>query len=390
MSHRPWVNYALVAANVGIFLLGFRGDIPNYRAVIGPYLLDNVNPQLYQFFSSMFLHGGWSHLIGNMVFLWVFGNAINDRFGHVGYAAFYLAGGVMAGVGYQLASPDAPALGASGAISAVTGAYLVLLPRARVTLLMFFYFITTFEVSSWFFLLFQVLFNMFMTASDMAGPGGGGVAYSAHAAGYLFGIIMGIGVLALGLIPRDEYDVLHQLQSWRRRSKYRRLISQGYDPFKAGAISRNKTTGKRNTSRKFQKTPPPAPDSSQVRLRDEIFQLWRKHDLGSAASKYLQLIRLVDGAVLPREQQRDIANQLMADGQYPPAADAYERFLITYDDDEQVAEFYLMLGLLYGRYLGQSEQAEKYLTLAINSHVDDRKRDLARDDLANLKRRKDG
>ena len=90
------------------------------------YYLHPDQPEILQFFTSVFLHGSWMHLIGNMIFLWVFGNAVNDRFGHVGYAAFYLAGGVLSGLGYVLLAGQAPVLGASGAISAVTGCYLVL------------------------------------------------------------------------------------------------------------------------------------------------------------------------------------------------------------------------------------------------------------------------
>ena len=127
MKRRPWVNYALVVANVAIFLMGYNGG--NER--IDPYLLNPDAPQLVQFFTSVFLHATGQHIFFNMVFLWVFGNVLNDRLGHVAYLAFYLGGGLLAGVGYILFSGHAPVLGASGAISAVTGAYLVLVPGAR-------------------------------------------------------------------------------------------------------------------------------------------------------------------------------------------------------------------------------------------------------------------
>ncbi|MCK4626573.1 MAG: rhomboid family intramembrane serine protease, partial [Phycisphaerae bacterium] len=134
LKHRPWVNYAIVAANIFVFIVlqQTRSDTPGVRT----YLLWPDKPEVYQFFSCMFMHGGWGHLLGNMIFLWVFGNAVNDSLGNVGYLAFYLAGGVIAGVGYVLLSGTAPVLGASGAISAVTGAFLVLFPRVRVTVLL--------------------------------------------------------------------------------------------------------------------------------------------------------------------------------------------------------------------------------------------------------------
>ncbi|MFW6062245.1 MAG: rhomboid family intramembrane serine protease, partial [Planctomycetota bacterium] len=160
LRHTPWVNYGLLAANILIFLLGFNTTTAeNYRQTM-PWMLHADWPQVYQFFSSMFLHADWRHLGGNMLFLWVFGNALNDRFGHVGYLSFYLAGGLLAGLGYLALTPSGQLLGASGAISAVTGAFLVLLPKTRVTLIAFLFVIVPFEVSSLFFLAFQFVFNM--------------------------------------------------------------------------------------------------------------------------------------------------------------------------------------------------------------------------------------
>ncbi|HAU37877.1 MAG TPA: rhomboid family intramembrane serine protease, partial [Phycisphaerales bacterium] len=100
LNRIPWMNVAIIVANVAIFFLGFNGAAPLNRMRIDAWMLQPDNPQLEQFFSSVFLHANLAHLLGNMVFLWVFGNAVNDKFGHVGYAAFYLAGGVLAGVGY--------------------------------------------------------------------------------------------------------------------------------------------------------------------------------------------------------------------------------------------------------------------------------------------------
>ncbi|MCD6378262.1 MAG: rhomboid family intramembrane serine protease, partial [Planctomycetes bacterium] len=139
LKHTPWINYALVAINVFVFvfLQRARSDLPALRI----YLLHPNEPELFQFVACMFMHGGWGHLIGNMIFLWVFGNPVNDRLGHVGYLAFYLAGGIFAGIGYVLLSGTAPVLGASGAISAVTGAFLVLFPRVRVMVLLFLFYL---------------------------------------------------------------------------------------------------------------------------------------------------------------------------------------------------------------------------------------------------------
>ena len=233
LQHTPWVNYALIVTNVLVFafLQQTRYDLPILRA----YMLHPDQPLLHQFFSSVFMHAGWHHLIGNMIFLWVFGNAVNDSFGHVGYLAFYLAGGVIAGVGYVLLSGHVPVLGASGAVSAVTGAFLVLFPRVRVTVLVWlFYVLMPWEVSSLFFLMLQFAWNLFASLQGV----GGGVAYWAHSSGYIFGIAVAAALLATRLLPRDVYDLLSLLRMWRRRQAYRRSIADGYDPFRGHAMGR--------------------------------------------------------------------------------------------------------------------------------------------------------
>jgi membrane associated rhomboid family serine protease len=143
-------------------------------------------------FTSMFMHGSFLHLAGNMLFLWIFGNNIEDSMGRGRYLAFYLLGGVAALGGQVLVDPDAaiPTVGASGAIAAVLGGYALLYPRARVVTLIFIIIIFTvvelpalFVLGAWF--LLQLLYGV----NDIAQPvGGGGVAYFAHLGGFLFGL----------------------------------------------------------------------------------------------------------------------------------------------------------------------------------------------------------
>ena len=385
LSRRPWVNYAILVANVAIFLGGYNGADTRSVGRIWPWLLHPDSPELFQFFSSVFLHGSWLHLLGNMVFLWVFGNAINDRLGHLGYLAFYLAGGVLAGVGYVVMSGGAPVLGASGAIAAVTGAYLVLFPRTRVTVLMFLYFITWFEVSSLLFLAFQFLFELYMSIQVSTGVAGVTVAHWAHSSGYLFGIAVAAMLLALRLLPRDAFDLLNLFRASRRRSQYRRMAARGYDPFRAGS---GIGAGRSVASEPVAPTLPDIPDDRQRRLRSEISEAHARGDLPAAAQGYLDLVLLAEDAVLPRQQQLDIANQLMSTERHPQAADAYERFCGHYPRYEHRADIYLMLGILYGRYLHQLDRAEHYLQRAVEGLRDARKQDLARADLAAVRARR--
>lgn len=141
-------------------------------------------------FSSMFLHGGWMHLIGNLWFLWIFGNNVEDSMGHGRFLVFYLLSGLVAALGHVLSAPGSvlPMVGASGAISAIMGAYLVLYPRTRVhTLFIIIIFIRVFPLPAWFFLLYWFFIQVASSAVQVPG-GGGGVAFWAHIGGFLAGV----------------------------------------------------------------------------------------------------------------------------------------------------------------------------------------------------------
>jgi membrane associated rhomboid family serine protease len=147
--------------------------------------------------ASMFLHGSLIHLGGNLLFLWVFGNNVEDRLGKIGFALFYLAGGVVATLAHVLvgASSTVPVVGASGAIAAVMGAYLVWFPNARVRTAVIFFLIALVDVRAKWLLAFWFVLQFF-TSPDA------GVAWVAHVAGFVFGILVALAVQAVGGWPR--------------------------------------------------------------------------------------------------------------------------------------------------------------------------------------------
>ena len=196
---RPWVTWGLILACAVIFAvqfsLGLRGQ---ERLVYGLGLIPatlvgdvHLNPELRlvapvaTLVTYMFLHGGWLHLAGNMLFLWVFGDNIEDAMGHRRFAAFFVLGGVIAGLAQALAEPGAraPIIGASGAIAAVLGAYLMLYPRAKilVPILIFPVFLPAVLP-----LLFWIAFQVFTAMSG----GGGSVAWWAHIGGFVAGALL--------------------------------------------------------------------------------------------------------------------------------------------------------------------------------------------------------
>ncbi|HLB35199.1 MAG TPA: rhomboid family intramembrane serine protease [Gemmatimonadales bacterium] len=165
---------------------------PGTAVPVGPGLTCQLTgePPWYTIVSSMFLHGGWFHIIGNMWFLWVFGNNIEDAMGHGRFVGFYLLCGVLAALAQVFASPNSPVpmVGASGAISGIMGAYLVLYPRVRVHTLVFLgFFVTTIAVPAYFMLLYWA-FLQFVSSVLTAGAGSeGGVAFVAHLGGFVAG-----------------------------------------------------------------------------------------------------------------------------------------------------------------------------------------------------------
>ncbi|CAN5644234.1 rhomboid family intramembrane serine protease [soil metagenome] len=144
--------------------------------------------------TAMFLHAGWLHLLGNMLYLWIFGNNVEDRFGHLGYLAFYLASGIIATVIFAVPNLASPAtlVGASGAIAGVLGSYLVLFPAARVTVLVPFLFFLPLALPA--VIVLGLWFVLQLGEVRVTSMTGGGVAYLAHVAGFLAGMVLTVVV----------------------------------------------------------------------------------------------------------------------------------------------------------------------------------------------------
>lgn len=152
--------------------------------------------------TSQFLHGGWLHVLGNLLYLWIFGNNIEDRFGRVAFILFYLSGGIAAALTQVATDPasDIPMIGASGAIAAILGAYLVLYPRARITSLVFLgFFYQLIDVPAVIVLAFWFVLQLVDGLASLGVSGvGGGVAFFAHIGGFLFGVAVALVMRMLG------------------------------------------------------------------------------------------------------------------------------------------------------------------------------------------------
>jgi membrane associated rhomboid family serine protease len=204
----PLVTVLLIAANVAVWVFYQLPDLQHSTAQLAfqPCEVDNSCPPgtatgqswLVTAFTSMFMHGSWLHIGGNMLFLWIFGNNVEDAMGKVRFFVFYILAGLAATalqtVVTLTAAPDAagaiPNLGASGAISGVLAAYVLLLPTARVRVLIFLFFILFWEVPAFFFIGFWFLFQLWDGGFSLLHPdAGGGVAFFAHIGGFVFGML---------------------------------------------------------------------------------------------------------------------------------------------------------------------------------------------------------
>jgi rhomboid family protein len=189
------VTGSLIAINTVIFL--YQNTLSYYRLdqFVRSWGIVPDDLHLVTLFTSMFLHGGWMHLIGNMLFLWVFGRNLEDLVGGARFLVFYLVCGVVSGVVQVIANPSfpQPTIGASGAIAGVMGAYLIKFPRSQIdTLVLLFVFFTRLAIPAPFYLLFW--FGMqFLNGFESIGERnytGGGVAYFAHIGGFIAGILL--------------------------------------------------------------------------------------------------------------------------------------------------------------------------------------------------------
>lgn len=203
----PYVTVLIILLNSGVFILQILlgegaeelirlfGVIPAKYFWLAEQRPDLLFERFFPLFSSMFLHGGWLHFLGNMWYLWIFGDNVEDELGHFRFILFYLLSGLLAGLAHVYLHPDSmiPTIGASGAIAGVMGAYIWMFPKSRViTLVPMLLFFPIIEVPAVFFLGFWFLLQVFQGTLALASdPNTGGVAWWAHLGGFAGGALLG-------------------------------------------------------------------------------------------------------------------------------------------------------------------------------------------------------
>ncbi len=382
----PVITQGLIVVNMVVYLAGvsgsFFGLFESAQELANWGHFDPHDFKVWQLVTYQFLHdphGIW-HLAFNMLFLWVFGSAVEDRLGRVGFVAFYIGGGAVAAIAHAVVT-GAPVIGASGSIAGVTGAFLALFPRSRVQILFFFFFIGFFSIPSLWFIAFYMGIDVLRQLSDsFLGGGGSDVAYMAHIAGYAYGFAVGFFLLATRLLKREEFDVFFLFTQARRRVAFRAASKQGTAGMWASAQA---DTGKRLAKQAAEATALTPAQLRQSELRTTINKLLATGDIEAAARSYQTLLgetpppdgegssktaddddastATIAATVLAEQGQLDIASQLYSLGAHADAARAYELLIQCYPTTVRANEVRLILGLLYARHLNLPQRARELI-----------------------------
>jgi len=373
MQRRPVVTPALIAINVVVFfvmaVIALR-DPDSVDRIERAAWVWRLEPDWYRLITSAFLHAGFMHIAGNMLFLWVFGPPVEDRLGRWWFLAFYLGAAVVSGLAH-IATDRAPAIGASGAIAGVAGAFLVLFPLTRIRTLMFFLIIGLVMVPSWFFVGLKIAFDLFAQGFSKDN-----VANMAHLGGYAYGIAVAM-VLLWGRILRSEpYDLMTMLRQRQRRRQIRAAVDA------AGKMGPRQHDGAARAAK-------PDPESDELAdRRSVVSSLVASGKLSEAAEAYRSLIDAFahrpHAGTLSRDAQLKLVGFLLGEGQRKLAARALEGFLGTYPKDPERLTMSVLLGRLYAHDLDDPARARELLTPVARQDRDSENRDIANEELAGL------
>ncbi|MEM0984443.1 MAG: rhomboid family intramembrane serine protease [Planctomycetota bacterium] len=321
---------------------------------------------LWTFVTYAFLHadgglGDILHIVGNIVILWVFGPSVEDRFGRVGFSVFYVVGAVAAGVLHTVLQPN-PVIGASGAISAVTGAYLVLFPLTRIRTLIILVIVGVYMVPSWFFIGLAI-------AKDLIGlgVGAGNVAVGAHLGGYAFGGGLSLILLGSGLLKREQYDLFNLARHQKRKQDFRAAsrVSQR-------KINRVMQDNARRASRGDSEGGLSVESKHAAEARAAVSSAVSDGRLDDAAELYGDLLEKHPlSATLSRDAQYRLAAHLISSEKNAEAAGAFARFLDAYPTDRDAPEIRLLLGRIYAHALDDPRRAAPLFKAAAAQLADD-------------------
>lgn len=318
----------------------------------------------YQLLTSAFLHGGMLHLAGNLIFLYAFGRALEDRLGSIKYLVFYLLAAA-ASAAAHIAFETAGAIGASGAIAGVTGAFLVLFPRTRIKC--FYIFGGIILAPAWWIIGLGIAWNLLrMGAND-------NIARVAHLGGYAFGFGVAMTMLWLKVIPREPYDLFSSVKQANRRRQLKA----------AAATNANRPINQPTVNKAAD-----ARTEALALARAAVSTAISKGQMNEAVEAYKKLCEKypesTTATTLSRNAHYHLASYMLSEGLYEQAGAAWTKFLQTYHKDAEADGVRVLLSRIQAEHLGQPEQAHQQLKRVLDKGTDDEIKAMAKDDLAEL------
>lgn len=339
----------LLSALAFVWTLSIGARDPNDLArLLGDYAVQRDGFQWYQLFTSALLHGGWVHLLFNMFMLAALGPNVEDKVGHFGFLLLYVVGAAASGAAHVWVTP-VPAIGASGAIAAVTGAYLVLFPRTRI-ICFFVFTLSRVAVPAWWLIGLSI-------AIDLLANGLGknsGIAHAAHLGGYFFGIAATLILLWLKVLEREPYDLFTVLRQRKRRAEIAQA-ARAHEQMVRKRVGSDRAESERTRA--------------LYEMRAKIGGLVSGGDLARASDEYRVMLDEFgtdeSGAVLSRDLQLRLAEHLVRAGDRASGARAYAGFARAYATDRDAPGAMLMAGLIYAEELGKPDEARLLVEQAL-------------------------
>lgn len=320
---KPVVTHALIALNLGVFIL--MALLQNSSPETAERVLDWGHVSRHGFtvhglITSAFFHAGFMHIFGNMIFLIVFGPSVEDRFGPWWYLLFYLGGAAASGAAHIAVDPH-PAIGASGAVAAVSGAYLMLFPRTRIKCFVIFFIIGIFMIPSWWLIGLYIVLDLIEHVFTPEN----GIANMAHLGGYAFGFGIALILLVTGILRSEPYDLFSTFKQRQRRKAF---------------VSAHKMHEQHLNKVMRDETPRDPRSEHLARSRAEIGTLLSEGQADQAADAYLRMVEEFGHdenapLTLHRDAQYQIANELYKRGDQVQAVDAFSRLLASYPGDPE-------------------------------------------------------
>ncbi len=368
----------LIGLNIVVFVVleAIHAKNPDQaEAIRQPFLLDPHAFRWFQPLTSAFLHAGFWHIASNMLFLFVFGPNIEDRIGRWWFLLFYIGGAYAAG-GLHIAFEDARALGASGAVSACTGAYLVLFPRTQIRTLFLLY-LRPIDISAWWFIVGAFVWDLIGK-----GSGRGDIAYLAHIGGSVYGAGVMLALLGLKVLPREVYDLFSIARQANRRRQLKEATAEGQKRAKDWWATTNKQG---------------VVSGEAIALaRAEVGRLITAGDIPAAAAAYRRLVSdhgTTPGAtVLSHRYLEQLAAYYFEAPDLPDhpgehkrgAAYVMDRIIEAYPRESSTPRFRLLLGIVLSRDLQEKARAQRVLEEALPQLREEDEKALARAELRAL------